>query len=51
MVKDALRPIRRDFENRPISMQLHQFATIDGPQQAGAAMVQERTMAAAAKQG
>jgi hypothetical protein len=32
-------------------MQLNQSATIDGPQQAGAAMVQERTMAAAAKQG
>jgi hypothetical protein len=50
-LKNAPRPILRQFKNGPISMELDQAAAIDGPKQTGSARTVERTMTAAAEQG
>jgi hypothetical protein len=49
-LKNAPRPIFRQFKNGPFSMQLDQSATVDDPQQTSTATMHERTIAAAAEQ-
>jgi len=35
-VEDALRSVRREFDTRPVSMDLRHPAAIDGPEKSGA---------------
>jgi hypothetical protein len=48
-VEDALRSIPREFDTRPVSMNLHHPTATDGPQKSAAST--ERAIATAAKQG
>jgi hypothetical protein len=48
-VEDALRSVRREFDTRPVSMDLRHPAAIDGPEKSGASAA--RPIAAAAEQG
>jgi hypothetical protein len=48
-VKDALRSIHWKIDDRPISMQLYEFAAVDGPEETGATEVHQRIIAMAAE--
>lgn len=47
----ARRAVWRRFDNGPISIEVDQFAAIDGPQQAGTAKIHEGAIAVATEQG
>jgi hypothetical protein len=49
-VKDALRSIHWKFDDRPISMQLYEFAASDGPEEASPTEMHQRIIAMATEQ-
>jgi hypothetical protein len=49
-VKDALRSVHWKLDDRPISMQLYEFAAIDGPEETSAPEMHQRIIAMATEQ-
>ena len=49
-VKDALRTIHWKLDDRPISMQLYEFAAIDGPEETGSTEMHQRIIGMATEQ-
>jgi hypothetical protein len=49
-VIDALRSVHWKLDDRPISMELYEFAAIDGPEETSATEMHQRIIAMAAEQ-
>jgi hypothetical protein len=50
-IKDALRSVHWKLDDRPISMQLYEFAASDGPEETSATEIHQRIIAMATEQG
>jgi hypothetical protein len=49
--EDALRSVRREFDTRPVSMDLRHPATIDGSEESDAVTMHQGAITTAAEQG